>query len=324
MGIPTTIEDFISRPMDMVHTGKRFQPVDLNRMALKCLERGSRKGINRIYAPNQFRIILSCNDYKDLSPFLNRLMQDIKSELCKVVEERNYLLAGELKISIERSENKSVAPVVTGIMQSSNDSESLISKPQNRESTELSEIKKYSDLKTVIMLPGYEGRDNYQRSPEKQTRLDEIILLPESDESVSSVSLKTEHSEKKEKDNAMCVADKNRCVVDTLSSVSGFFSTIKRFLAYNKNKLVLFFLPENIRRNIIQETNSDFKKGFLEKSKFEISIPGAEIYFEKEGIFLLNKKLDHNIRVNGKIEPVLSVKKGDLIELGGISLRYES
>ena len=70
MGILTKVEDIISIPLEVFHRQKGFHPVDLNRLALRCMEQGTRKGINKVYAPNRFRVLLNPGDYRELHPFL--------------------------------------------------------------------------------------------------------------------------------------------------------------------------------------------------------------------------------------------------------------
>jgi hypothetical protein len=100
MALLTRIEEFISRPMELFHKQKGFQPVDLNRMALRQMEIGCRKGIRQTYAPNHFIVCLNPHDLKDLDAFLEMICSEIKGELRRVVEERQYLLAGELTVEI--------------------------------------------------------------------------------------------------------------------------------------------------------------------------------------------------------------------------------
>ena len=96
MALLTRIEDIISIPMELFHKQKGFHPVDLNRMAMRCMERGCRKGIKQVYAPNRFEVVLNPADHDDLRPFLSIIRSDITGELRRVIEERNYLLAGDL------------------------------------------------------------------------------------------------------------------------------------------------------------------------------------------------------------------------------------
>jgi hypothetical protein len=115
----TRIEEIINIPMDYIfHRRAGFQPVDLVRLAMRCMERQARKGIRQTYAPNRFSVVLHPSDYRELYGFLGILRSEIKGELRRVVEERNYLLAGDLEVEIvEEARIKKGLPEVQAFMQ---------------------------------------------------------------------------------------------------------------------------------------------------------------------------------------------------------------
>lgn len=131
MALLTKIEDIVSIPMEVFHRQKGFHPVDLSRSALRCLEQGCRRGIKQIYAPNRFDVRLCPEDYKELQSFLSVIRSDISGELRRVISERKYLLAGELKIEIiEDPEVQEGKPRVDGYMQGENDNKTTIELPE--------------------------------------------------------------------------------------------------------------------------------------------------------------------------------------------------
>ncbi|MCD4678719.1 MAG: DUF3662 domain-containing protein [Desulfobacula sp.] len=167
MGLLTKIEEVIAKPLEIFHTKKGFQPVDVCRLALKCMERGAKKGINKTYAPNLFRVYLNKSDYREYRPFIDVICSDIKGELRRVIEERDYLLAGELSVEIfEDSALLSGLPKVEGLMQGEEEPRSIITASEVEEESntiideENSAPKDFLDGKTVIMLPGGFDQEN--------------------------------------------------------------------------------------------------------------------------------------------------------------------
>jgi len=127
MGLLTKIEEVISLPLELFQTRKGFQPVDACRLVLRCMERGAKKGISKTYAPNRFNMYLSSADYREYKPFMSLIQSDIKGELRRVIEERSYLLAGELAIDIlEDPEQEAGLPRIEGRMQGEKDPVSVI------------------------------------------------------------------------------------------------------------------------------------------------------------------------------------------------------
>lgn len=128
MGFLTKVENFISKPMDRIFKQKGFHPIDLSRLALRCMEKGCRKGLRNTYAPNTFLIYLHTTDYKDLYPFINVICTDIKSELQKMVDERNYVLAAELEVRLfESTEAREGIPEIRGVVCCETEPDSVLS-----------------------------------------------------------------------------------------------------------------------------------------------------------------------------------------------------
>ncbi|MFH2093542.1 MAG: FhaA domain-containing protein [Pseudomonadota bacterium] len=168
MGLVTKIEEVIAKPFELFHSRNGFQPVDVCRLALKCLENGVKKGINKTYAPNLFRVRLNKADYKEYKPFINVIRSDIKGELRRVIEERNYLLAGSLDVEIVKDPALlSGLPRVEGFMQGEDDPRSVIvAEPgKKQDSPIVKEAKKdagaLQDDKTIIMLPGHLEQEHH-------------------------------------------------------------------------------------------------------------------------------------------------------------------
>lgn len=128
MGLLTKVENILSKPMEKIFKQKGFHPIDLSRLALRCLEKGCRKGMRRTYAPNTFLIYLHTSDYKDLYPFLKGIAEDITSELQRMVDERKYILAGDIEVRLlERATVKEGLPEIRGVVCCESEPDSVVS-----------------------------------------------------------------------------------------------------------------------------------------------------------------------------------------------------
>ncbi len=128
MGLLTKVENILSAPMELFHKRQGFHPVDLSRMALRCLEQGCRKGLRQVYAPNTFLIQLHPNDYNELYAFNKVIIQDIVAELERVVQERKYTLAGEIEVSLHESQTiREGVPEIRGVVRCESEPDSILS-----------------------------------------------------------------------------------------------------------------------------------------------------------------------------------------------------
>jgi hypothetical protein len=154
MALLTRIEEIISIPLELFHQRKGFHPVDLNRMALRCMEQGTRKGIRQVYAPNTFTVLLNPSDFRDLHPFLGTIGSDIKGELRRVAEERSYLLAGDLSVTLTTDEETPEGkPQVRGSMQGEAEPVSTVMLSDIHTQTLSAPDNVGRDAPTVILLP---------------------------------------------------------------------------------------------------------------------------------------------------------------------------
>jgi len=128
MGLMTKLEDILGMVMESLpHRLDRFHPVDLVRMSLRSMEQGSRQGINRIYAPNRFTVLLHPDDYQENVPLLDVIQNEIITALTDAVQKRGYLLPGELAVRIrEDAQVRPGHPVVRGRMSGRDEPDSVV------------------------------------------------------------------------------------------------------------------------------------------------------------------------------------------------------
>ena len=159
MGLLTKIEEILSVPLELFHKRAGFHPVDLNRLAVRSMEKGCRKGVRKVYAPNAFAIRLSPADYEDLRPFLEIMRSDICGELRRVVDERNYFLVGDLFLEIIRDSSiPEGAPKVDAIIKGEENRDDGLFLAEIKEGWDERDTGRSSlEPVTIIGLPGMMG-----------------------------------------------------------------------------------------------------------------------------------------------------------------------
>ncbi|CAG37161.1 FhaA domain-containing protein [Desulfotalea psychrophila] len=137
MGFLTKVENILNIPMEKFHQGNDFHPIDLCRLAVRCLEQGCKKGLRRTYAPNTFHIYLHSNDYNELYPFLKVISSDIQAELERHIEERKYVLASNLEVFLfESTKVKPKRPEIKGLVCCESEPDTVLSSTVLEESME--------------------------------------------------------------------------------------------------------------------------------------------------------------------------------------------
>jgi len=313
MALMTRIEEIISIPLELFHNRKGFHPVDLNRLALRCMEQDSRKGIKKTYAPNRFRVLLNPDDYKDLYPFLDTIRSDISGELRRVVEERNYLLAGDLIVEIEADRNIDEGlPQVKAHMHGSREPYTVVSLNDKNDNSEQTAYSPVPDGKTVIVLPG-----------SKETLgvpLQEgITMLREGRAEEAHSVLSSVQDDLKDSpifQAAMAVA---------LEMIDKRFEALEH---YNRIETLDGPKPEVQRRiEWIKKNKSTIRQehGATEiHGVLELSVPGVSIQFGKNGVSLKNKNLDQRVQVDGRVESRILLKDGASFSIGEVTMTYRS
>ena len=84
---------------------KNFDLLDLNRMVRKQIELSKRKSLEKIYAPNNFEVVLSVNDYAENEALLDSLNAELRGAVLDAVESHGYELMGEVSITVRHDKN---------------------------------------------------------------------------------------------------------------------------------------------------------------------------------------------------------------------------
>jgi len=280
--------------MEFFHRQKGFHPVDLNRMALRCMEQGCRKGIKSHYAPNNFSVHLSPSDHHDLFPFLDTIRSDIFCELDKVVSERGYILAGKLRVQIlEDKQTEEGLPQVTGSMEGGDEPETFVSFTADTQKTDHDKQPLETPKQKPIPL-------------EPITMLEEglTLLRDGATEEAMEIFSKTEDAlgETSEFHAAMTVA----------SQMKGDQEEAKKHMLLLSD-LQNPQLPWKTDRT--PEKNTECKT-----LKLETDIPGVSLLFGASTIQLENKYQDPSATVENKVAAVADIQEGDVVVLGTVRL----
>lgn len=298
MALLTRIEEILSIPMEAVHNRRGFQPVDLTRRAVRSMEQGARKGIHKTYAPNRFHVLLSPVDYEELYPFLAMICSDIRGELRRIVEERDYLLAGELQVDVLMDESTETGkPEIKGCMVSDDPLDDEPAGDSRGPHDRMTETTALRDAGTVIMLPN--------EAPPQPNALETGISL-----------LKAGHAR-----DALTVLSESEA---TLVDQPEYHAAMAVALDMNQRREEA--LP-HYRRLRALEGPQPFVQRRLEwdsrssPSSSTVERPACSIRLGSKDVELLNPDLNTHIRVDGKVAPVVALQPGSEIRIGGLVLR---
>lgn len=313
MALLTRIEEIISIPLELFHQRKGFHPVDLNRMALRCMEQGTRKGIRQIYAPNAFTVLLSPADYRELSPFQDTIRADIKGELRRVAEERNYLLAGDLSVAlVSDEETPAGVPQVNGVMQGKDEPMSTVLLADvEKPATPLTDNTR-RDAPTVILVPAEEQAVD-------DPVAEGISFLREGQVKAAAERLADAGPEKVDTPQflaAMAVA------MELLGNASQAGRFYRRLQEVDEPR------PEVQRRiDYLSDASSRYTAGDTihgEVGRIELGDTGACIHFGTGTFQLHNPLNDLTVQVNGSVHQHCQLKEGDKIRVGDFEMIYRN
>ena len=312
MALLTRIEEIIGIPLEWFHQQRGFHPVDLNRMALRCMEQGTRKGIRQTYAPNAYTVMLNPADYHELVPFLDTIASEIKGELQRVAEERKYLLAGELTVSLTAEGNTPEGkPQIDGMMQGNDESVATVM---------LSDVEQVAlpvfegmqrDAATVIHLPAdeQEGTDPIE---------DSISLLREGKVHAASDCLSKVDPEESETPRFLAA---KAVVMEMQGQPSKAGKYYQRLLAIDGTR------PDLQHRIAHLATRSSEQAGVgvssRESGRIELGDTGASLRFSADAVELDNPRQDPMVMVNGTVQQRSSLKDGDTIRIGFLEMNFK-
>jgi hypothetical protein len=266
------------------------------------MEQGSRKGIRQTYAPNAFTMLLNPADYRELTPFLDTISSDVKGELQRVAEERNYLLAGELTITLAAdADTPEGKPRVNGSMQGKAESTTTVMLSEMETGLHPSP-EAVRDALTVILLPSDE--------PARHDPIEEsICFLREGEVKAAADSLAKAGPDQKDTPRflaAMAVA----------MEMLGQSKQAGRY--YRRLQEVDGPRPGVQRRIEHLATFASMETG--EPGRIELSGTGAAIRFRPDTVELDNPQQDARVQVNGVVQRRVRLKTGDTIRIGNLEM----
>lgn len=316
MGLLTRIEDIISIPMEKFHTRRGFHPVDLNRLAVRCMEQGSRRGIKKVYAPNRFRILLNPEDYRELYPFLDMIRSEITGELRLLVDERKYLLAGEVQMDIVEDPDTPVGlPQIKYRMQENGETESVerMSDQDVRDRRTAPSPSRDSDTVILLAEPESDAEKRLEdgvgnlKEGQPQIAFDKLSDLSDADDELEASP--RFHA-------AMAVA------LEMMGRPEEALSHYRRIEAIDGPRPMVqrrIEWIENAAGRPDAAPAAPTPLGFL-----ETGVPGAVIRLDTGGIYLENRHRDPAVRVNGEIVAETALKDGGRIQIGNTELIFRA
>lgn len=304
MGLLTRIEDILSLPMEALHARKGFHPVDLNRMALKTLEQGCRKGIRKMYAPNTFRVFLHPADHDELSAFLQGIAADIKSELLRVVRERDYLLAGDLQVKIIKDEDVQAGkPQIQGFMEGQTEPASSLVLPDEETGTEPVQgapAREDQDPKTVIMLeePVSKAEHEFEQGMQK-------LRTGRPDQALDWLSKAGNELERTPQFHAAMGV-----TLELLGRRSESRTHWQRFQELEGPR------PE------VQQRPARLEPKAVPAGRLVIQEYNIELRLEPDGIMVHNPDRHQQVLVNGRVRSAARLQSGDRLQIGRLDMTY--
>ena len=321
MGIVTKVEEILSMPMEIFHRRKGFQPVDLSRMTVRCMEQGCKQGINRVYAPNDFIVLLNPLDYRELSSFIQNIRAEILEELTRIVTDRNYLLAGTLTLKIKADDGVGEGlPTIRGKMTGSDDPDSVVTFQQHAD-----------DPQPAQQQTGLTGKKtpDFTSAADPQTTIEEGVIL-----------LREGHPEQAVEILTAC--DQEAEDIPQYHAVLGVCS---RMLGREEEAGVHFSRLEEMghvvprlpppdddrkqmdwREDRKEEKNG--KDGKNEKNaqkknsgyRLEYTA-GASLIIRDNELILENRYLDKSVTVDGRVSKTEVIRPGSVLTMGTVHLR---
>lgn len=97
MSILSDFEDSVSRAVEGVFAGvfrSRVQPAELAKALGKEMDRGRQVGVEKVYAPNLYTIVISADDEERLGSFVDTLAAELATYLTGYAREKGYALDG--------------------------------------------------------------------------------------------------------------------------------------------------------------------------------------------------------------------------------------
>ncbi|MDR5708416.1 MAG: DUF3662 and FHA domain-containing protein [Armatimonadota bacterium] len=84
--------------------GGRVQPLEVARQLMRAMDRHHAVSVLRVYAPNEFEVALSPQDFEALLPFSRAIQEELRVFLQQHAEERGYTLMGPILVRFAPAE----------------------------------------------------------------------------------------------------------------------------------------------------------------------------------------------------------------------------
>jgi len=87
--------------------GNVLQPIEIAKKLAREMRSQSRVGLNEVYVPNRFEIMLASKDYEVFLPIMERMVAEVTAYVKDKAKEKDYTMLGQVTVSFK--EQSSVA-----------------------------------------------------------------------------------------------------------------------------------------------------------------------------------------------------------------------
>ena len=311
VGVLTKVEDILILAMEIFHRRRGFHPVDLSRMAMRCMEQGCRQGINRVYAPNDFVILLHPSDYRELSSFLGNIQSEILEELNRTVTNRKYLLAGQLAVKIRAdNDTEQRIPAIRGRMTGSDDPDSVVT---------------YQRQAGQFGVDGQNSNDRRQENSDTaipvdpQTAIEEGVTMLREGHPEQVVEMLTGLAEDADKiPQYHALLGVSRQMLGQEEEARDHFSHLEE-MGHTVAGVPLLEYDQNGKDN---EKNKEISQKSCAGYRLEYTA-GVNLIMRDNELVLKNSYLDPTVTVDGKVTGSTVVRPGSVISIGTVRLHLK-
>ena len=305
----------------LFHRRRGFQPVDLCRMTVRCMEQGCRQGINRVYAPNDFIVLLNPLDYRELSSFIKNIRAEILEELTRIVTDRNYLLAGALTLKIKADDSVGGGlPTIRGKMTGSDEPDSVVTFQQHADDPQPAQQR---------TGPGEKKTSGFSSAADPQSTIEEGVTLLREGHPEQAVEILTACDQEAEDIpqyhavlgvcNRMLGREEEADVHFTRLQELGH--VVPRLpLPLDARKQVDSRKDRNGEKN--EQDGENEKNAQKKTSGYRLEYTaGASLIIRDNELVLENRYLDKSVTVDGRVSARAVVRPGSVLTMGTVHLR---
>jgi tetratricopeptide (TPR) repeat protein len=258
-----------------------------------------------------FVILLHPTDYEDIAPFLPNIRMEILQELKTIVADRNYLLAGNLSLTIKTDKNgEEGRPLLKGRMSGSDEPDSVIEYEQH-ENRAAKPLSGQSDPSTQNIA----AADALRYDP--LTTLEEGITILRDGNPGQAIEVLSELSED----------------AGDIPQYHAVMGVCRKMLGQDEEARVHFDQLQEMQPEVSSAlllSHDDFsankEKNIQKKQKksagyrLETNIAGVSLVTWDKKLILENRYLDPTASVDSKVEESIVIESGDVVTLGTVRL----